>query len=729
MPTGFQTRVLTVVVAVLGGVGVTSVAVVNARIERELRREQTQRLQTADAVFRHAQRARVRSLQLRHATVPNEPRFKAVSQLGEPKTLRFTLEDLRREQGCDAVAYESDAGLVTAIGSGVPSAGDPAPLVRAALDDVADDRPAARLVVRDGRLFDAIGVPVRLGETTVGGLAFLTEVREPDLRELAQLTGGEVAFYAGAHLLAASDRALAAEPAVAEAVRAAAGEAQPVRLRGDRYLLWRGRPEGAGGDDVRYVLFASLSGPLAAQRETQRLLVLTTLLGVAAGSLAVWIFIRRATRPLRALGEHAEAVGRGDFSRRTRAGTRDEFGLLGAAFNRMTENLEVSRRDLEQAVVNLQRTREQLVQREKLSSLGEFVAGVTHELNNPLTAIVGYAEMLQAAELPPEQRQDVEAIVSGAQRCHRIVRNLLGFARQHKPERRAVCLNGLVDDVLAFMAYELRTGNVSVERQLAEDLPACDADPHQLQQVFLNLLSNARQAMEGQARPARIAVRTWREGDRVLASFADNGPGIPPENLAKIFDPFFTTKPAGRGTGLGLSLAYGIVQEHGGTIAVASRVGEGTTFTLDFPAVAASGSGRLAEALPPLPEREGEGARVLVVDDEPAIRDLVVNLLAPRGYLVSAVPDGEAALRWLAERRADLVICDLRMPGLGGLPFYDRLKVERPELKDRVIFMTGDVMNPAAQQLIREQGRLCLAKPFSGDEFRRALHRVRQSCP
>lgn len=388
----------------------------------------------------------------------------------------------------------------------------------------------------------------------------------------------------------------------------------------------------------------------------------------------------------------------------------------------------VVERELEQAVVNLQRTREQLVQREKLSSLGEFVAGVTHELNNPLTAIIGYAEMLQAAGLPAQQGEDVAAIVNGAQRCQRIVRNLLGFARQHKPERRPVCLNALVEDVLGFMGYELRTGNVTVERALEPDLPACEVDPHQIQQVLLNILSNARQALEGYRKDARIEVRTARAGDRVQVILADNGPGIPAEHLRRVFDPFFTTKPAGRGTGLGLSLAYGIVQEHGGTITADSTPGAGARFTLEFPAASLESDPRLAPAAAALPEREGEGVRVLVVDDEPAIRDLIRSLLTPRGYVVSEASDGEAALRWLGERRVDLVVCDLRMPGLGGLPFFERLKVERPELAERVIFMTGDVMNPVAQQLAREQGRVCLAKPFSGDEFRRALHRVRQSC-
>lgn len=729
MRSGFQTRIVAVVVTVLAGVGLASVAVVNARIEGELQREQTRRLQTADAVFRHAQRTRVRALQLRHGTVPNEPRFKAVSQLGEPKTLRYTLEDIRGEQGCDAILYESGAGMVTAAGTGLPADEALTQLAHDALEAAADDRGSAFLAVAEGRLFDVVGVPVRVGESVVGGLAFVSEVADPVLRELAQLTGGEVAFFAGRTLLVASDRRVAGEPGLVEDSWAEGEGAQAQRIGADRYLVHHGRPEGAAaGTTLHYALFASLSGPLAALRETQRLLVYTSLMGLAVGGLLVWLFIRRAARPLRVLGEHAEAVGRGDFSRRVRTTSRDEFGVLGQAFNRMTENLDASRRELEQAVVNLQRTREQLVQREKLSSLGEFVAGVTHELNNPLTAIIGYAEMLQAAGLPAQQGEDVAAIVNGAQRCQRIVRNLLGFARQHKPERRPVCLNALVEDVLGFMGYELRTGNVTVERALEPDLPACEVDPHQIQQVLLNILSNARQALEGYRKDARIEVRTVRAGDRVQVSIADNGPGIPAEHLRRVFDPFFTTKPAGRGTGLGLSLAYGIVQEHGGTITADSTPGAGARFTLEFPAASAALDPRLAPAAAALPEREGEGVRVLVVDDEPAIRDLIRSLLTPRGYVVSEASDGEAALRWLGERRVDLVVCDLRMPGLGGLPFFERLKVERPELAERVIFMTGDVMNPVAQQLAREQGRVCLAKPFSGDEFRRALHRVRQSC-
>src|SRR5439155_17995617 len=236
------------------------------------------------------------------------------------------------------------------------------------------------------------------------------------------------------------------------------------------------------------------------------------------------------------------------------------------------------------------------VQTEKLAGVGEFVAGVTHELNNPLTAVIRFAELLQNSNLSQEHRGYVRRIVDGVGRCHKIVRSLLSFARKHRPERKLSNLNDLVENTLSFVQYEFHTGNIAIVRQLDPDLPSIMVDPNQLQQVFLNIVNNARQAIEGFRHDGQLKVSTDRVEDKLRVSFADNGPGITPENLTKIFDPFFTTKEIGKGTGLGLSLSYGIIQEHNGTIQVSSAPGAGTTFIIELPiltdaAVAAAGAG------------------------------------------------------------------------------------------------------------------------------------------
>ncbi len=314
-----------------------------------------------------------------------------------------------------------------------------------------------------------------------------------------------------------------------------------------------------------------------------RTLVGVSVIGVLLSATVIWFFVRRFIRPLRELRDTAEAVGRGDFSRKVGRFSNDECGDLADAFNRMTSNLQSSRAELEKAVEILKATQAQLIQSEKLSAVGQFVAGVAHELNNPLAAVIGFSDLLCQTGADEKVRPHLELIAKSAHRCHKIVQNLLGFARQHPPERSLVQINGTIDEVLEIMAYEFRTSNITIVRELKDDMPVIMADPHQLQQVFVNILSNGRQAVEAFRPDGQITVRTRVEGRFVRIEFSDNGPGIRPENLSRIFDPFFTTKPVGKGTGLGLSLSYGMIQEHGGRISVRSELGHGATFEIDLP--------------------------------------------------------------------------------------------------------------------------------------------------
>src|SRR5881628_1757097 len=228
---------------------------------------------------------------------------------------------------------------------------------------------------------------------------------------------------------------------------------------------------------------------------------------------------------------------------------------------------------------------QQLVQTEKLATMGSLLAGVAHELNNPLTVVIGQAHLLREGETGGSLVQRAQKIHAAADRCVRIVRNFLALARQHTPERREVRLNDVVPGAVGVPAYELRTGNVEVVLDLTEDLPTLCADAHRLHQVLVNLIVNAQHAMRGvtSARRLTLTTRFDRERDRVWLEVGDTGSGIPPEIRARIFEPFFTTKPSGQGTGLGLSLCQGIVDEHGGTITVASGAGEGAAFQIDFP--------------------------------------------------------------------------------------------------------------------------------------------------
>jgi CheY-like chemotaxis protein len=259
-------------------------------------------------------------------------------------------------------------------------------------------------------------------------------------------------------------------------------------------------------------------------------------------------------------------------------------------------------------------------------------------------------------------------------------------------------------------------------KHLDPSLPLVLVDSHQVQQVFLNLVNNARQAMEAHQSSGLLRIRTESNYDRVRITFQDNGPGISEENLKKIFDPFFTTKEAGKGTGLGLSLSYGIVQEHGGIIRAESKVGLGATFTIELPADKA--------ALLPKEDNKiksdasqpnGSGKRVLVIDDEEGILDFVAEVLHADGFQVDTANDGEAALKQLRQKQYDLALCDWKMPGLNGQKLYERVRVEDPVTARRFVFMTGDVINDHAQAFLKEHRRSCLPKPFSVAEFRNAL--------
>jgi len=369
----------------------------------------------------------------------------------------------------------------------------------------------------------------------------------------------------------------------------------------------------------------------------------------------------------------------------------------------------------------------QLLQAEKMAALGQTVSGVAHELNNPLATILSWAERLsERPSLDPAVRRGLEMILGESERAARIVRNLLTFARKRQTTRAMVDVNHVVRETLGLRAYEQRVTNITVIDALAAGLPLVFADGHQMQQVLLNLVINAEQAMLSANGRGILVVRTWHDAasESVILEINDDGPGIAPEVQSKIFDPFFTTKEVGKGTGLGLTVAYAIVQEHGGRIRLESRPAAGASFFVELPV---SGT-----TLPPLaaprqaPPRAAEaepvpGRSVLVVEDETALATAVSEALRDAGYVVDRATDGEDALGLLAERSFDLIVCDLKMPRLDGKAFYRTLIVNVPAMARRVIFVTGDVVGTDAEQFLDESGCRWLAKPFRLADLLRAV--------
>lgn len=359
----------------------------------------------------------------------------------------------------------------------------------------------------------------------------------------------------------------------------------------------------------------------------------------------------------------------------------------------------------------------QLIQSEKLSAIGQLIAGVAHELNNPLASVVGFAEFLaERPDVPAQLREPVTVIRDEAERASGIVKNLLTFARKQERQRRPCSVQPLLEATLALLRNELMAGKVEVRLEVEPDLPVPVLDANQMQQVFMNLIHNAAQAIASTRRPGNVVVRARRWADGVAVDVIDDGPGMPESLAAQVFDPFFTTKPAGQGTGLGLSISQGIVSEHGGRIMLETAERAGSTFTVLLP-----GGG---EPLPPLtegPRTAASGLRILVVDDEPHIRHYMRATLESWGHSVAQAADGEEARERLSSDGFDLVIADLRMPRLGGREFYEELKRTRPAVAEQVVFATGDTVRGDTLAFLRSVGRPYLHKPFSLTELRALL--------
>jgi len=398
-----------------------------------------------------------------------------------------------------------------------------------------------------------------------------------------------------------------------------------------------------------------------------------------------------------------------------------DLNLLFAVGNQIATTIDKSLllEKTREAYETLRRTQEQLLQSEKMAAVGQLISGVAHELNNPLTAILGYSQLLKSEDyVRPRGLDYLEKLYKQAQRTHHIVQNLLSFARQHKPQRASVQVNQILEETLALREYDLKLNNIVVHREFDANLPPTAGDFHQLEQVFLNILNNAVDAIHEKGGLGEIWIRTEVAGERLKVEITDNGAGV--SHPHRIFDPFYTTKPVGKGTGLGLSICYGIVKEHGGEIQVRNTPPRGATFTITLPLSPAKAE---TPAKPGLFSVQMSGT-VLLADHDETLLQLEREVLTAAGVSIKLARNAEEAIDILKRDSIDAVVADVDMPGEpSALSLCRWIEENRPDVAAKVVFTSSRASDRLAADF-RKSGSRILTKPFPIEKLSEAVHAV-----
>lgn len=391
---------------------------------------------------------------------------------------------------------------------------------------------------------------------------------------------------------------------------------------------------------------------------------------------------------------------------------------------KLHDELKSRNKELMDTYTNLKETQTQMLQMAKLSSLGEMIAGIAHELNNPLSGIIGYSELLLSREEIGNYHRQIKKIHGQAERCKNIIQNLLSFSREQSPEKTVCSIKVILEEVIGFVKYQLESDGIEIHKSFAQDLPDMLLDKNQLQQVFLNIINNSHQALKGLKREKIITINSFVKSRSVIVEITDTGTGIGEDILDKIFDPFFTTREVGEGRGLGLSICFGIIKEHGGNIKVDSVLDRGATFTVELPfeetSVSGEDDGLFSSNIIP--------GNILIVDDEEVIREVISTALEKIGHRVDSSKNGSLALEKIENKKYDLILTDIKMPAVDGKALYECIKEKHPHLSDKVLFMSGDIMGLPRDQFFSEQEGRIIKKPFSISQLQQKvtelLHRL-----
>jgi|HubBroStandDraft_6_1064221.scaffolds.fasta_scaffold01186_10 PAS domain S-box-containing protein len=374
----------------------------------------------------------------------------------------------------------------------------------------------------------------------------------------------------------------------------------------------------------------------------------------------------------------------------------------------------------------------EVVQKDKFTAMGQMMAGAAHELNNPLTAILGVSELIRERATDDASRRHAEVILTQARRAAGIVQNLLDFARPPAQGRLKLSLEEVVGEALRSSHASLAAKNITVEFKSEPDLPLVAGDKKLLAQIFLNIITNAEQAISSTRDCGTLKISVARVGEKVCVTFTDDGPGISSDMIGKVFDPFFTTKRPGGGSGLGLTICHAVAKEHGGSIEVQSTHGAGATFQVFFPGAAEESKNQPQAVTPPARKSpaamEGlQGHSLLIIDDEESIREIVEEGLSARGMKVETAGSSEEALSRLASHSYDVLLCDMNLPGLPGDELFRRLRAQAGKSMPHFVFMTGDLLEPSVLNQFADRGVQVMQKPFHVAALAKLLVELLQS--
>jgi len=429
----------------------------------------------------------------------------------------------------------------------------------------------------------------------------------------------------------------------------------------------------------------------------------------------IWVVLWRKEKVLGVLATSSRAARKFSLS---------EESLMIAVGRQLATTIEKVHlyHETKKAYEDLRRTQEQLLQSEKMSAVGQLISGVAHELNNPLTAVLGYAQLLESEKLEPRIEDFVQKLRKQAVRTQKIVQNLLSFGRQHKPSRVHVDLRSVMEDTIALRDYDLKVHNIIVQRDFDPVLPSVVADPHQLEQVYLNIINNAADAMLDAARGGHLRIRIYTANGHVVCEFHDSGPGI--VDPKHVFDPFYTTKGVGKGTGLGLSICYGIVKEHGGEISAQNHPKGGAMLQVRLPVAVGEKPVTERDRIVARRESKLEG-RVLLLDDEEPVLDFEREVLTAAGLNVVATPSGAEAVEHLQNEEFDAVFLASKVPGeWSSEDVYRWIERARPSLLPKTVLVLCNVSDSGVRAFVDATKVLCLVKPFEVADLLAAARRV-----